>query len=428
MIIENHIKSLSVTLTALTAATFLALGYYHVGLNRTLDPVGNDLFSLRVNTDQDHGGLTQGSLTVTDSGSLLLTCNVSHAYKNPFCEVSFDYTPQSGMAPYLDLSKYDEVALDVTYRGVSQPQSRFIIRNYDPQYSVEGDLQSDKFNIFEFDIEKTNHQSPLSLNYLYVPKWWFDYYKHPITLTAVDISQSVSIEIGTEEFVSEGISTFEIHSIEFRGKWLPLSDYQRIIIIVWIVTLFGYLLIYLWTTNKKLHAEQEKIKLLHKNLSVLQKEVSRDPLTGLRNRRGLDDIFQAVSMLAKHKHHVSIAVIDIDHFKKINDTYGHSVGDDVLRQFSQTLINITHDKDILIRWGGEEFVVINVGKSLTESESFFNSMLTNLKTVAWSRGINLTASVGITALNDEFIESAIERADMQLYKAKATGRDKVVTD
>jgi hypothetical protein len=127
----------------------------------------------------------------------------------------------------------------------------------------------------EQELGTLSHQSPLSLDYLYVPKCWFDYYKHPITLTAVDISQSASIEIGTEEFVSKGISTFEIHSIESRGKWLPLSDYQRTIIMVWIVTLFGYLLIYLWSTNKKLHAEQ----------------------------------------------------------------------------FSQTLINITHDKDILIRWG-----------------------------------------------------------------------------
>nr|WP_253825723.1 GGDEF domain-containing protein [Vibrio sp. RE86] len=175
-----------------------------------------------------------------------------------------------------------------------------------------------------------------------------------------------------------------------------------------------------------LRVEKAKINQLQSHLTTLQKEVSLDPLTGLRNRRGLDELFEAVGMLAKHNQHVSIAVLDIDHFKKINDTYGHSVGDDVLRQFSQTLINSTGDKDILIRWGGEEFVVINVGRTLPENESFFNSILTNLKLVAWPRGINLTASVGITALGDEPIEVAIERADKQLYIAKATGRDKVV--
>ncbi|NOH78829.1 GGDEF domain-containing protein [Vibrio sp. RE86] len=423
---ENQLKNLSILLIALTLMTLVASGYYHLGFNRTLDPLKSDDFSLRVNTDQDHGGLTRGTLTKLDSGALLLNCDISLSYKHPFCEISFDYHPVESEGTHLDLSVYNEVAFDVRYSGDSLPRARFIIRNFDNQYSKEGDLQSDKFNIFEFDTSVHGVTSPLSLDYLYVPKWWFDYYNHPVTHTAVDISDSVSIEIGTEELVSEGTSTFEIHSIEFRGKWLPLAEYQRIIIAVWILTLFGYLIFYLIATQKMLRVEKAKINQLQSHLTTLQKEVSLDPLTGLRNRRGLDELFEAVGMLAKHNQHVSIAVLDIDHFKKINDTYGHSVGDDVLRQFSQTLINSTGDKDILIRWGGEEFVVINVGRTLPENESFFNSILTNLKLVAWPRGINLTASVGITALGDEPIEVAIERADKQLYIAKATGRDKVV--
>jgi len=406
--------------------TFLALGYYRYGFNRTLDPVQSSEFSLRVNTDQDHGGLTTGSLSRLDSGALLLTCQVSHAYKHPFCEVSFDFHPTDTSDKHLDLSVYDQVAFDVRYSGDSLPKSRFIIRNFDKAYSQQGDLQSDKFNVFEFNTDAHNLNSPLSLDYLYVPKWWFDYYQHPVTLTAVDISESVSIEIGTEEFVAEGASTFEIHSIEFRGKWLPLAEYQRIIIVVWIGTLFSYLLFYLISTHKMLTREKENIQKLQSHLAKLQTEVSLDPLTGLRNRRGLDDLFQAVEQLAKHQHHISIGVLDIDHFKNINDTYGHGTGDDVLRQFSQLLLDNSHERDILIRWGGEEFVVIKVGQSLSQTERFFNDLRNEIKLKNWPEDIRLTASIGVIELHNEFVETAIARADELLYQAKENGRDKVI--
>lgn len=407
--------------------TLVASVYYHFGFNRTLDPVNNDNFSLRVNTDQDHNGLTIGKLTYTDSGELLLTCNVSHYYKSPFCEVSFDYTPKPGMSPYLDLSKYDEVAFDVVYSGVSQPKSLFIIRNHNEQYSAEDDLLSDKFNIFEFNTDQHNSESPLSLNYLYVPKWWFDYYHHPVTVTAMDISQSVSIEIGTAAFVAEGISVFKIRSIEFKGKWLPIAVYQRIIIAVWIVTLFAYLIWYVIKILKTLRAEKETIVHLQSHLSMLQKEVSIDPLTRLRNRRGLESLFQTVEQLAQHKHNVSVGVMDIDHFKKINDTHGHAIGDDVLRQFSQNLIDTARNEDILIRWGGEEFVMIKVGCSLAQAELFFNQLRASMKAQIWPQGLDVTFSTGVVEISNEFVESAIERADALLYQAKLAGRDRVIT-
>ncbi len=159
---------------------------------------------------------------------------------------------------------------------------------------------------------------------------------------------------------------------------------------------------------------------------------TRDELTGLVNRRHMLEVLgQHKKRLERSGHHrFCLALLDIDHFKRINDTYGHAVGDEVLRNFAKVVQSGLRDTDVLARWGGEEFLVLlndtspelaNVGLERARyllAEATLVPALPDLKP---------TFSAGLTAYSmNEALDVCIERADRALYKAKDGGRNRTV--
>jgi diguanylate cyclase (GGDEF)-like protein len=155
-------------------------------------------------------------------------------------------------------------------------------------------------------------------------------------------------------------------------------------------------------------------------------EISRtDQLTGLANRRHLDEQLAAQTTSARrHAHALSIALIDVDQFKVINDTYGHASGDDVLREVARRLSATARTEDIVGRWGGEEFVVIfpYCGRdgSFTIGERFRQAIAAGPVETRDHDVISVTVSVGCATGDDERL---VERADIALYAAKERGRN-----
>jgi diguanylate cyclase (GGDEF)-like protein len=151
-----------------------------------------------------------------------------------------------------------------------------------------------------------------------------------------------------------------------------------------------------------------------------------DPLTGVSNRRELDRYLEKI--LGKMRP-MSVIMIDIDHFKKVNDTYGHSAGDVVLQQFAATVKGSIRPADFLGRYGGEEFMVV-CGADLQESAEIAERVrITVSKTpinVPENITISITASMGVAEYNSEdTIETLVKRADNALYRAKQGGRNRV---
>ena len=154
-----------------------------------------------------------------------------------------------------------------------------------------------------------------------------------------------------------------------------------------------------------------------------------DPLTHLYNRRHFENEFEREFKRAKrYNDDLSIAVIDIDFFKKINDTYGHSCGDYVLKEIAYIMSQNFRQTDTLFRYGGEEFVVI-----LTETPKYtakvpLERLRKKIETNVFkfnNREINLTVSIGVTSRIDfEKSSEMFEDADKALYKAKDEGRNK----
>lgn len=163
--------------------------------------------------------------------------------------------------------------------------------------------------------------------------------------------------------------------------------------------------------------------------NVLLDSASRtDALTGLANRRRLEtDLDVMTSVARRHDQPFSVAIVDVDHFKFVNDTYGHSVGDEVLREIADRLRATLRTEDVAGRWGGEEFLLLLpmtdlegaavVGERLRQCIAGQPILLTN------GTGIDVRISVGVAVGYD--VPDVLLRADAALYRAKAGGRNLV---
>ena len=157
------------------------------------------------------------------------------------------------------------------------------------------------------------------------------------------------------------------------------------------------------------------------NLLMQISEVRTDALTGLSNRRALDEVLAAqVARLARYGNLFSIAIFDIDHFKKINDGQGHLAGDAVIKKVAQLIEETARETDIVTRYGGEEFVVIMPQTELRGACVFMERMRGHIE-----QKLGVTVSGGAsTALGDgEAPQAILERADAAMYAAKQAGRN-----
>ncbi len=162
-------------------------------------------------------------------------------------------------------------------------------------------------------------------------------------------------------------------------------------------------------------------------LAKLEKRANLDALTGALNRGAFEDLYKSFE-IGKYFQPVSLILFDIDDFKKVNDTFGHNVGDKVLRTISETVKKQIRRSDLFVRWGGEEFLVVLPHTDLNGARVVAEKIrkaIASLK-IPELRGKKVSASFGVTSiLSDEPIEDAVFRADVALYRAKKLGKNRV---
>lgn len=157
----------------------------------------------------------------------------------------------------------------------------------------------------------------------------------------------------------------------------------------------------------------------------------RDPLTGAGNRVALDrTLSREVELTKRHNQDLSVLMLDLDHFKNVNDTYGHSIGDKVLKDVVNCISTCIRQTDLCFRYGGEEFLIMlsnaeHLG-ALAIAERICRS-IAELRFVTDKGPMQITTSIGCASLHaDDSPESLVQRADMALYQAKNNGRNRVV--
>lgn len=181
-------------------------------------------------------------------------------------------------------------------------------------------------------------------------------------------------------------------------------------------------------TNQQLRQKLTEIEELQKRLT---EQAIRDPLTGLYNRRFLEEsLARELARARRTQQPLSVAVIDLDHFKRVNDAYGHHAGDTLLIAVGDLLRSYIRDGDVACRFGGEEFVVLMPGASLevaAERAETWRLAFAKLKIAPETLNLNATFTVGVASypLNAASVEKVLEAADRAMYAAKAAGRDRV---
>ena len=185
--------------------------------------------------------------------------------------------------------------------------------------------------------------------------------------------------------------------------------------------------------HQHLAESRQEVEALREALSKARVEANSDPMTGLANRKGLNERFNALLAsdgFASQPHCVVIA--DIDKFKFVNDTYGHLTGDKIIKAVATAIANQTKGKDLAVRFGGEEFVVLlpetplSGGLAVAEliRKSIEKARFVNAKSGEGIRRV--TISLGVAELiHGEPLEAALARADAALYRAKESGRNRV---
>ncbi|WP_409370370.1 sensor domain-containing diguanylate cyclase [Lysinibacillus sp. 38-6] len=174
-----------------------------------------------------------------------------------------------------------------------------------------------------------------------------------------------------------------------------------------------------------LEIEQKQRELLNINATLVELAVT-DKLTGLKNRRffqeQLEEQFAFFHQTAKP---FSLFILDIDHFKKVNDTFGHQVGDEVLAQLAQILSAHARQEDVVARYGGEEFVVILPETGVHNSLMIAEQLRQAIEVAQWPTG-KITISIGIATVTEKDNDVTIlKKADEALYASKENGRNKV---
>ena len=179
--------------------------------------------------------------------------------------------------------------------------------------------------------------------------------------------------------------------------------------------------------------EKKRLKDANQELLAKLEALSRtDPLTGAGNRRSFDETLgKEFARARRHGHPLSVVMLDIDHFKRINDTHGHPVGDQVLRSFARVVASVLREGDTLFRYGGEEFVVLLPDTSRDGALAAAQRMVAAIASAPHKVGhesINVTTSAGVAGLEQAARDGneLVGKADSALYEAKEGGRNRAV--
>jgi len=368
----------------------------------------------------------QAELKWIDRAHLHYVCQVPQATTWQSCNFGYMLSTKT-MSEGVDLSGYKTLNLAVRYTGKSQ-YVRVSIRNFDPRFSKMDDGNSTKFNFVNIPAKDLAQPIALSMSEFTVAEWWTTTYNQPRAFSQLDVSNAIVFNIDLQGNVDLAGSQheFQVDKIEFVGDWISAEYWYLAILCIWMIlgTTYGTSQ---WLRMRRAHrAQREQIHDLENEKEMYQKLSTLDALTGVLNRYGIG---QFIAALGITRVAASVIVIDLDHFKRINDERGHAVGDRVLRTMGEILGSAIRNTDAVGRWGGEEFVLVCPGASLANAADLAEKLRHRIMQTSFipEDPLPITASFGVaTSREGQGFEDVFRQADQALYLAKSRGRNCVV--
>ncbi len=352
-------------------------------------------------------------------------CTFAAESQNASCTYTYLLYPGSEAANGVDLSRLRNLNLKIRYTGEAH-YLRLAIRNFDPKYSTLEDTNSSKFN--SLNIQPKDLTGPLTVNLgeFSVPEWWVAQYDLPRALAQpqMDNATAFSIYLQGEQAGSE--HDIQIDGIEFSGDWISAEHWYLGILCAWILIGAGVGTAQLIALRRKHREQRKQIHKLKDEKDKYKQLSTIDALTKVLNRHGIE---QFISTHHAADQPMSVILIDLDHFKRINDHRGHYDGDRVLQTVGELLRGITRTSDGLGRWGGEEFILVCPGASLSKAANLAEKLRERIMQTNFlpEDPLAVTASLGVaTAPAGGSFDDAFRQADQALYLAKSRGRNCVV--
>ncbi len=400
--------------------------FYYIDLAK-YSAMGQDVVT--VISDEQDGGTSKANMVVTDS-SVIVDYELGDGVAYPYAGLQIFLG--DGRIRGKKLSNYDTV-----FVWIKQPNKssvRIYLRNYDRDIYREGDYNSLKFNEIEFFPHKESYPAKFVKEEFRLPSWWVAQNAIDVHKARVDFSNVPLIEVQTGTNSAVGKGSLEIVGLGFKGKLFSELRLTTTLIATWFITFLVILFIRFMDYRKAQRVNRERQKELERNLEALEvvknnyeRESKTDPLTGCRNRNGFVEVLtREQERLSKHGIPVSFVIMDIDHFKDVNDTYGHNTGDEVLLNLSKLVRSQIRNTDSLVRWGGEEFVVLCGDTPLRNAQILAEKLRSAIEGSVLIKQRQVTCSFGVAEMiPGEDPKNMFERADQALYTSKETGRNKV---
>jgi diguanylate cyclase (GGDEF)-like protein len=359
-----------------------------------------------------------------DQSRFHFACQFPKATVDQGC--SFGFQLHSGKVNEgTDLSRFQTLNLGVRYTGEAR-YLRVAIRNFDPRFSQLEDLNSPKYNFVNIPSKELAQPVAIKLSEFWVPEWWIAQYDLPRSQSQPDLSNATIFSIDLRGALAETHHDIQIDKIEFVGDWISAEYWYLGILCLWMVLASTYG-VSQWVLLRRKHREQRrKIVDLECEKENYRRLSTLDALTNVLNRHGIE---RFVENLQATRVPASVIVIDLDHFKRVNDERGHYAGDRVLRAVGEILRGHTRNTDGLGRWGGEEFVLVCPGANLAKAADLAEKLRHKIVETNFlpEDPLPITASFGVAASGTEMsFEDAFRQADQALYLAKSRGRNCVV--
>ncbi|EMB9227445.1 GGDEF domain-containing protein [Vibrio harveyi] len=422
---------------ALSICTISLVALYSLlGDTRKLE-VTPDKFNIHVTNDAIAGGLSESDITYQNH-SLTLNCDLKESkYAWPYCGISV-YTDVKEATKGLDLSSYHTVRLKIRYEAAGDGQSpsknlRLYLRNFNSTYSIPTDEYTIKYNGMQFSPSDFSEIIEIPIKNLQVMTWWLNDNDVAIEHSAPEFSNITRIDLATGAGAALGKHKIVIDKIEFEGAYVQQSTLLFVLLFSWMALGLAFSLHEMrknkmaYNKAKKRHRHLEKVNNTLRAQNYEFAELAhRDALTGAMNRHAVQSWLEQQARQVRWGHDsFSILYMDLDKFKRVNDKYGHQMGDDILREFVMVISSSIQPEDRLVRWGGEEFVVFCPDTNVEQAVKKAEVIRQNVESHLWVHGEPLTCSIGVAQMQNERVSETMARADEVLYLAKRNGRNRI---
>ncbi len=403
--------------------------WQHFGMNYVIDIVPTADGGIHMTNDDKDGGASVGVLTVAD-GMAQLDCTTRASQSFAYCGFLLPLDA-SGKERGLDLTRFSSVEFDLKFK--SDVRDTVLIYLHTAE-SVKGERRT-RIHMYPISPKPGLERYHLELDDFFVPSWWLLYFAKNQSDSGVNLANVVSLQVTTGDNRAIKNVQLALGRVTFKGKWIYagllyfylLIGGLLIVLLRSVTSVLSYRNKYretrlksaeLYKLNKVLSVERDKYENLSKT----------DPLTGCLNRAGARELLEIlVSSPPASGPRAALILLDIDHFKRINDSYGHEAGDRVLVALSTYLRDHTRAEDAVVRWGGEEFAIICPHASGQQAATRAEQLRVKLPEVLRVQEEGVSCSFGVAEFLGTDVEAWFRRADTALYQAKADGRNRVVS-